>query len=251
MGILSNNSCPKNKIVKKSLMVSVIIPTLNERDNITNLIHILTNVFAGLDFLHEIIVVDDASMDGTIDVVRTIAKRDKRVRLLAQPVRLGLARSIREGILKARGEIIVGMDADLNHDPMILPQLVNTLDDADLVVASRFVRGGGMAEVGRYWTSLVFNYILRLFFRFPIWDNTSGYYAVKTKTLSTLPVDTIYLGYGEYHLRLVYETMRRGLHIVEVPVFYKKRQFGQSKSRLFIMARTYLGEALRLRMGKP
>lgn len=249
MGVVGNNTCPKNKIMKK-LLVSIIIPTLNERDNITNLIGILTNLCTEKNYLYEIIVIDDNSVDGTVGVVQDIARRDRHIRLLAHRVKLGLGRSIREGIKNARGEVVVGMDADLNHDPMILPYMIEALSSADLVVASRFVSGGGMAEVGRYWASLLFNSLLHLCLTFPIWDNTSGYYAVKSTTLRRLCIDDIYVGYGEYHLRLVYEAMRKGMRIVEVPVFYKKRQFGKSKSRLATMARVYMGEAIRLRMSK-
>lgn len=97
--------------------------------------------------------------------------------------------------------------------------------------------------------SLLFNAMLKYCFGFPIWDNTSGFYAIKKKTLLSLNPPSIYYGYGEYHLRLVYKAMEQRLRIIEMPVIYSPRVHGQSKSRLFIMLGIYLATAARLRLG--
>jgi len=94
---------------------------------------------------------------------------------------------------------------------------------------------------------LVVNVILKICFGFPIWDNTSGFYAITKKTLFSLHPPSIYYGYGEYHLRLVYTVMQKRLRIVEVPVVYPPRIHGQSKSRLGRMLLTYIWTAFRLK----
>ena len=227
--------------------ITIVIPTLNESGNIEPLLDSIRQVFQKIHASYEVIIVDDNSSDGTATIARKIAAKDVRVRVRVRYAHHGLGESIGDGIKMAKGEVIIGMDADMNHDPAVIPQLIAALSDADLVVASRFMRGGGMADVKRLLMSGMFNMMLRGIFGFPIWDNTSGYYAIRRVTLDKFSMQNIYYGYGEYNLRLVYEIMRKGMRIVEVPVFYKKRIFGQSKSRMFAMCRTYFREAYRLR----
>jgi len=135
------------------------------------------------------------------------------------------------------------MDADFNHDPRLLASMIKKLSDADLVVASRFIHGGGMRDAWRYVTSYVFNLVLHYGFGFPIWDNTSGYYAIRRSSLGLIDPRTIYKGYGEYHLRLVYRAFQYGLRIKEVPAYYPSRRYGQSKSKFFTMVVAYMQTA--------
>ena len=162
-----------------------------------------------------------------------------------RPDNHGLGLSILEGVLAARGQIIVGMDADFNHEPADLPKLISGLGDKELRVASRFVTGGGMSDQWRFWPTLGFNALFRLF-GFPIWDNTSGYYAIHRANLLSLQPEKIYYGYGDYHLRLLHAAKKEGYNITEVPTFYRPRPSGQSKSKLLPMAVSYLKEAWRL-----
>ena len=150
------------------------------------------------------------------------------------------------GVQSAQGDIIVGMDADGNHDPVTLPSLIATLDSADIAIGSRFVSGGGMQNRFRFGLTLAFNLFLRKWYGFPIWDNTSGYYAIKRTTLTKLPLDDIYHGYGEYHLRLVYILSRKKAVLKEIPVYYRDRLYGQSKSVFRTMVKTYLRVAREL-----
>ena len=228
-------------------MISIVIPTYKERENIKGLIDGIEKVLSRV--LHEILVVDDESPDGTSEMV---ARKNSRIHLLSHPQPRDLGRSILMGVEAARGEVIVGMDGDGNHNPRYIPQLLNALQKADLVVGSRFasreVRNTKheIRNVG----SFLFNAMLKYVFGFPIWDNTSGFYAIRRDTLLSLDPAKIYYGYGEYHLRLVYKAMRQRLRIVEVPVVYPPRIHGQSKSRLFIMLGTYFKTALMLKNEK-
>jgi len=139
----------------------------------------------------------------------------------------------------AKGEYIVGMDADFNHHPKHLKSLVEKCDEDTMIVGSRFVSGGGMDLKLRYWLSLFFNAWLKLFLHFPICDNTSGYYCISRKDLISLKPKKIYFGYGEYFIRLVAFAKKSGMKIVEVPVYYPKRTGGTSKSKFFKMLLTY------------
>lgn len=190
---------------------------------------------------------DDNSTDGTIKRVQTLHTSLPQVRVIVRKKEdRGLGKSIRDGIRAAKGTIIVGMDADFNHDPQTLPSLLRSLHRSDLVVASRFVKGGGMSNVFRQIPTFSIACVFRLL-GMPIWDNTSGYYAVHKTTVEKLGIDRIYYGYGDYHLRLVAFAHKAGLQIIEVPTFYKKRLGGVSKSKLLEMLFSYFREVIRLR----
>lgn len=195
----------------------------------------------------EIVVVDDNSPDGTASALRALY--GARIRVIVRRHKRGLGTAIGEGVNAAKGDIILGMDADGNHDPRVIPRILDALSDSDMAVGSRFVQGGGMADTLRYVGSLVFNACLHFVFGFPIMDNTSGMYAIEKKKLHALGMHAIYYGYGDYHLRLVWRAKAQGFRIAEVPVFYQHRKHGQSKSRLPIMLITYTHAALRLRLG--
>lgn len=217
--------------------MSVVIPTYNEVENIVPLIYEIKRRLRNR--LYEIIVIDDNSPDGTGKKIQTMFRNDRQVNCYIRFKKPELGRSILLGIQKARGDIIIGMDADFNHDPKLLPRLLHQLRNADMVIASRFISGGGMVDKFRYYTSYWFNLMLRMLFRFPLKDNTSGYYAIRKRSLLLLHPSRIYFGYGEYHLRLVFFAATYGLRLKEIPVSYPKRSFGKSKSKPFSMIWTY------------
>ncbi len=224
--------------------VSIIIPTYNESQNIITLIHQIRTILHNESY--EIIVVDDRSTDGTYGMVRKQLKSLSHIRPFLHKGTRDLGKSILLGIKQARGEIIIGMDADFNHDPRVLPRLIRTIQSCDLVVADRFIKGGGMEDKHTHVRSYLFNLMLRLIFGFPIMDNTSGYYAIAKKDLIKLNLKRIYYGYGEYHMRLVYLAHTNGLHMKTVPVYYRKRFFGVSKSKHMKMFFSYLKTACML-----
>ena len=226
--------------------VSIVIPTYNEKENILKLILEIRKIFTKLkNYKVEIVVVDDDSPD------RTGYEAQKRfkstsVKVYIRKKEKGLATAIKLGIEKSKGEIIIGMDADFNHDPKLLPFLLQKLEATDIVIASRFIKGGGMDDKPRYWGTRAFNLILRFCLGFPSTDNASGYYVIRKNDLLKLGLNKIYYGYGEYHLRLVYFAEKSNYKLAEVPVYYKARIYGQSKSKLLQMAKVYLREAISL-----
>ena len=227
-----------------SIQVSIIIPTFKEKGNISFLLDSILSLLK--QYSYEIIVVDENSPDGTGEIVEEYVKKSKGIYLYYHQGKPDLGDSILLGLRKATGKIIIGMDADFNHDPSVLPHLVEALKKADLAVASRFVKGGGMENKLRYTATYIFNLLLKIFFRYPIQDITSGYYAIWRDKLMMLPISDIYRGYGEYHLRLLHYASIRGYSIVRVPVFYKNRKYGRSKSRLLAMAFQYIRTSLEM-----
>ena len=226
--------------------ISVIIATFNEKDNIISLIKVIKKVLISSDY--EIVIVDDNSPDGTYKKVAEEFKKDKRVKAILRENKRGLGTAILHGIKNSKYPIIVGMDADFNHPPEIIPRMLRELSNSDLVVASRFIKGGGMEEKKRHIPTFIFNKFLKHILGFPTMDNMSGFYAIKREKLLQLPIEKTYKGYGDYHLRLVYLAKGKGLSIKEVPVFYNKRKYGKSKSNLLKIFFVYLKEAFKLRL---
>lgn len=225
--------------------ISLIIPTFNEKENIILLIKAIKKVLS--ESVYQIVIVDDNSPDETYkEIIRNFGNK-KNIKAILRVNERGLGSSILHGIKNSDHEIIVGMDADFNHAPQIIPFLIKELENNDLVVASRFIKNGGMEEKKRLFPTLLFNKFLKHILGFPIMDNMSGFYAIRREKLLQLPLEKVYKGYGEYHLRLVYLAKKKGFRIKEVPVYYKKRVYGKSKSNLSKMFFLYLKEAFYLR----
>lgn len=225
--------------------ISVIIPTYNEAGSIVALVEALQKVLHG--YHYEIIIVDDRSIDGTAALIQNKFSKDKTIDLHVHQPPSSLGDSILQGIRSARGTVIIGMDADFNHEPVVIKKLLQKISNNDLVIASRFISDGGMENQYRYWMSYLFNSFIKKLFKFPVMDNTSGFYAVRSSFLKKLPISEVYQGYGEYHLRLVYLAMLNCGRITEVATFYKNRNSGESKSKLWNMFFSYFGVCLDLK----
>jgi dolichol-phosphate mannosyltransferase len=226
---------------------SIVLPTYNERDNIAELIDAIHGCVlpAGLDY--EVVVVDDSSPDGTAAVVADRFAQDARVKLLVRQKR-GLASAIRYGIAHSTGEIIVVMDTDFNHDPKMIPQMVKFLEYYDIIIGSRFVMGGGMEDKFRYYSSFLYNLFIRLMFRTQVQDNLSGFFSIYRQKLTELDLDQIFYGYGDYFIRLLITAWRKKLVMLEVPVFYRLRRHGHSKTQFIRTFAQYTLSVLRLRL---
>lgn len=230
-------------------LISVILPTFNERGNIKKLILALIDNLKNKKI--EIIVIDDNSPDGTAEMVKKLIKKYP-LKLIMRRKKPGLALSIREGIKQASGEIIVVMDTDFNHKPTDVPKLLKKMakEKADLVIGSRYIKGGGMvlAEVSKiqFIFSKIFNVFVRFLLGIPIHENLSGFVAVKKSVLTSLDQRKIFKGYGDYCMRLIYCLHHQGYKICEVPVVYGKRQWGRSKTKLFKHSLAYFLTVLEL-----
>lgn len=232
------------------MLISVILPTYNEKENILPLIAELQKSLTNYQGNYEIVIVDDNSPDNTGKLVQEKYPTDPLIKVFIRENERGLASAIQSGILKSSGQLIVVMDTDFNHNPMLILQMVELLNYYDLIIGSRFVAGGGMQDKKRYWLSLFYNYALRIFLWLPTRDNLSGFFAIKRQYLFLLPFDKIFYGYGDYFIRLTYLARRLKFKILEIPVFYQIRATGESKSRFLDMFYRYTQAVLNLKFQK-
>jgi dolichol-phosphate mannosyltransferase len=244
--------------------VSIVLPTFNERDNIIDLVEAIRHELEPVGIGYEIMVVDDSSPDGTAKAVcdhfdltqhslnewHGWLSGGGQLRVIVRTVDKGLAKSIRHGLEAAHGSTLVVMDTDFNHDPAMIPQMVDLLRYYDLVIGSRFVMRGGMEDSLRYNLSFAYNIFIRALFATQIQDHLSGYFAVRQERLFQLAniFDKIFYGYGDYFIRLLTVAWRRNWKILEVPVFYILRRHGDSKTGFWRIFRDYTTAVVRLRI---
>jgi dolichol-phosphate mannosyltransferase len=225
---------------------SIVLPTYKERDNIVELVQAIHRYLEPDGFNYEVVIVDDNSPDGTADVVRAAFGTDPRVKLYVRAQERGLATALRYGAEHSEGEVLVFMDTDFNHDPAMIPQLVKFLEYYDVVIGSRFVMRGGMEDRVRYIFSFIYNLGLRFLFGTRVWDNLSGFFAIYRDKLLELDLDQIFYGYGDYFIRLLMVGWRRGWRMLEIPVFYRLRMHGHSKTQFLSIFTLYTSAILKL-----
>lgn len=230
--------------------ISVILPTYNEKDNIIELISDIFRVFGVENIECEVIVVDDNSPDGTANVVKNEFGNEKRLQLLVRKDERGLATAIRYGIERSKGNIVVVMDTDFNHDPKMLPQLTEFLKYYDIVIGSRFVFGGGMGDRFRHFCSMIYTTWLKLLLGIQIKDKLSGFFAIRKERLYSLDMDSIFYGYGDFFIRLLLKAQKDGFRMLEVPTFYVLRKAGESKTDFIKVFYKYTKSALKLFFSK-
>ncbi|MEI7771508.1 MAG: polyprenol monophosphomannose synthase [Chloroflexales bacterium] len=228
---------------------TVIIPTYNEAENIGQLIpQVLAHPRC------RVLVVDDGSPDGTGDMVARMAREEPRVGLLVRPGKLGLGTAYIAGFRRALADgaqLIVEMDADFSHDPRYLPALIDAATrDYDLVLGSRYVRGGGTTDWGlsRKLISRGGNLYAGVILGLPVSDSTGGYRCYRRGLLESINLGAVRSNGYAFQIEMVYRACGAGARIGEVPIIFPDRRVGQSK-----MSRRIVLEALvnvwRLRFG--
>lgn len=235
----------KHRLSKK---ISVVLPTYNEAGNIVPLIKQILAVCFQHKLVCEVIVVDDNSPDQTAIKVKSTFHNNLRIKVIVRTHKRGLAASIAQGIKVANHSIVLVMDTDFNHDPKVIPVLVQKLAQADIVIGSRFVGSGGMENKTRYYLSLIYNLFIRLFLGLPTTDNLSGFFATRKLILKHYLHPVIFSGFGEYFVRLLYHLHREGKTITEIPVYYVLRHHGQRKSQFLKMFTTYSHTVIKLKL---
>lgn len=206
--------------------LSIIVPTYNERANLPLLLGALER---HAPRPYEVVVVDDASPDGTAEAARALA-REHPVRLVARQGKLGLGSACREGVQAARGDAIALMDADLSHDPRYLPALHAAVRaGAGLAIGSRYVPGGGVEGWGPWRRSVSWgaNVLARRMLDLPARDATSGYRCLPREHAGIV-LDTRCDGYA-FQVEEVWLAVRRGVSVAEVPIVFPDRRRGRSK----------------------
>jgi len=209
--------------------LSVIIPAYNERANLTELFDRLAAVLSEIDY--EILVVDDDSPDGTASLARSIAQQNARVRTLQRVGRTGLSSAVVEGMLATSSPYIAVMDADMQHDEAILPEMLNTLkrDNLDLVIGSRNISGGSMGEFASHRVALsqLGRRLSRAVCRAELSDPMSGYFMVTRAYLQEVVHSLSCIGF-KILVDLV-ASSRRPVRFAEVAYTFRNRHHGESK----------------------
>ena len=220
----------------------IVLPTYNEAENLPGIAEAILAALPGATLL----VVDDGSPDGTGSLADGLAAADARVRARHRPAKQGLGRAYLDGFeiaLAGGAAIVVQMDADWSHDPAALPSLVGPVveDRADLVIGSRYTKGGGVVDwgLGRRLISRGGSLFARLVLRLGPNDLTGGFKAWRAPTLATIPFAGIHAGGYVFQIEMTFRATRLGARIVEVPITFRDRRVGQSK-----MSRRIVVEAL-------
>ena len=210
-------------------LLSVIVPTFNERVNVTKLFEKLQSALTGIDW--EVIFVDDNSPDGTSDVVRGLAGKDARVRGIRRIGRRGLSGACIEGILASSARFVAVMDADLQHDETQLPKMLALLQDgqADLAVGSRYVEGGSADSFNkqRAGASALATEISKRLLRVSVSDPMSGFFMIRRDRFEQLAPQLSTQGFKI--LLDVIATAQGNLRTVEIPYRFGSRLHGESK----------------------
>jgi dolichol-phosphate mannosyltransferase len=235
--------------------VWLILPTYNEAENVEAIVRASLEALAETGMPRTVLIVDDNSPDGTGRIADRIAASESQVAVLHRLEKQGIGPAYIAGFreaLTAGAEIVVQMDADFSHDPADLPRLLEAARGADLVIGSRYVAGGGVADwrALRRAISRGGTLYARGVLGVPVHDLTSGFKVFRRGVLEAIGIDSISsLGYA-FQVETTYRASREGFRIVEVPIRFFDRRVGESKMN----GRIVLEAALRvpaMRLRRP
>lgn len=219
----------------------VIVPTFNERENISRLIKAVLEKDPRLEML----IVDDGSPDGTGDIVEALAAQNQRVHLLRRPKKMGLGTAYRAGFkwsLERHYDYIFEMDADFSHDPAHLPEFLRTIETADLVLGSRY-REGKVTVVNWPISRLLLSYYANIYARIvtglPLWDATGGFKVYRRAVLEAIDLNDVRSNGYAFQIEMSFRAWRKNFKIVEIPIVFVDRTEGTSK-----MSRAIVREAI-------
>jgi dolichol-phosphate mannosyltransferase len=220
--------------------VAVIIPTYNERDNLELIVTRVRTAVPEVDIL----IVDDNSPDGTGEIADKLGASDTRVHVMHRPGKSGLGTAYIAGFgwaLDNGYNVMVEMDADGSHDPQDLPKMLTALEDADLVIGSRYVPGGTVVNwpKSREALSRGANVYVRLMLGIGVHDATGGYRAYRAQTLRGIGLAEVDSQGYCFQIDLTLRTVSNGGRVTEVPITFTERARGKSK-----MSRAVILEAL-------
>jgi dolichol-phosphate mannosyltransferase len=231
----------------------LILPTYNEAQNLEPMVHAVLPQLAHTGATPTILVVDDASPDGTGSIADRLAEELDEVRVLHREGKDGLGRAYLAGFqtaLDGGADLILQMDCDFSHDPADVPRLVEAAGAADVVLGSRYVPGGGVENwaLRRRIQSRGGCAYARMILRVPVRDLTGGFKCWNRRALEALDFDGVDAhGYG-FQIEMTYRAIRAGLSVTEVPIVFRERREGQSKMTAWItLEAVWKVPALRLR----
>ena len=209
---------------------ALVIPTIDEAGNIDRMLSELTDALSGTEYEYEIVVVDDGSTDGTVERVQNWTKRDPRIRVLSRAGERGLAGAVLYGWSQSRANLLGVIDADLQHPPELLPELLKAAEQADIAIASRYARNQGTkgwnpvrAAVSRLSTLAAAPLISKK--NLGVTDPMSGFFVIHRRCIEGLTFQTT-------GFKLLLEILVRGRiqKALEVPYHFGLRRAGRSKA---------------------
>ncbi len=227
----------------------VCLPTYDERENLEPMLRALREVLGPDD---AVLVIDDDSPDGTGELADRLAAELDFVEVLHRQRKEGLGPAYLAGFRRAleRGaELVVEMDCDFSHDPKDVPRLIEAAGDADLVLGSRYVPGGGVENWGlvRRVVSAGGSLYARLLLGVPVRDLTGGFKCFRRSVLEALDLEAVHSKGYAFQIELTYRALRRGFRVREVPIRFVDREVGGSKmSRGIVLEAIWKVPLLRL-----
>jgi dolichol-phosphate mannosyltransferase len=219
----------------------VCLPTYDEKDNVGPMTEAILAATPDVDIL----VIDDNSPDGTGQLADAIAAREPRVKVLHRAGKEGLGKAYLAGFAWALShgyELVLEMDADFSHDPKYLPGMLEASREADLVLGSRNIPGGGTVNWGilRKIISRGGSFYARTILGLPVRDLTGGFKCFRRRVLESIDLPTVACTGYAFQIELTYRTLRKGFRVKEFPIVFVDRRVGQSK-----MSKRIVLEALR------
>ena len=209
----------------------VIIPTYNERENLTTIVPLVLEQDPRL----EVLVVDDNSPDGTGDLADALAGADQRVHVLHRAGKAGLGTAYVAGFrwaIEQRYDYVFEMDADLSHDPRHLPTFLAEMADADLVIGSRYLNRR-VTVINWPMSRLMLSYFANVYARrvtgLRLWDSTGGYKCYRRAVLEGVDLDRVRSNGYSFQIEMSFRAWRKGFRIKEITITFTDRNLGQSK----------------------
>jgi dolichol-phosphate mannosyltransferase len=219
----------------------VIIPTYNERENIRRIVDTVLRQDGRL----EVLIVDDGSPDGTGQIVAELEAADQRVHLLEREKKMGLGTAYIAGFrwaLERDYQYVLEMDADFSHDPSHLPQFLRAIEDADLVLGSRYQQGR-VTVVNWPISRLILSYSANLYARavtgLPVWDATGGFKCFRRSVLEAIDLSQVRSNGYAFQIEMSFRAWKRDFRITEIPIVFVDRTEGTSK-----MSKSIVREAI-------
>jgi len=208
----------------------IVMPTYNEKENIKSIIPAIKAAASGM----HILVVDDASPDGTAAVVNNMAKKDRSIKLLERPGKLGLGTAYAEGFkyaIRNKYDYIFEMDADFSHDPKFLNDFLKEMRSNDLVIGSRYLKGVSVVNwpISRLVLSKFASFYARTVTGLKLTDCTSGFKCYKRKVLESIDLDAIHSDGYAFQIEMHYKAWKNGFKLKEIPIIFVDRHSGTSK----------------------
>jgi len=228
----------------------MIVPTYNEKENIARLIGQLRTLEGDV----HVLVVDDNSPDGTGEIADQYAARDSRIHALHRSGKLGLGTAYLESFRYALAndyELIQQMDCDFSHDPHDLPRMFEAIKEADLVLGSRNVKGGGTKNWPWYrkLISRGGSFYARTILGIHVRDVTGGFKCWRREVLQAIDLDAIESNGYSFQIEMTWRAIQAGFRVKEIPIIFSDRELGKSKMQSSIVFEA-MGMCWKLRLGK-